>query len=197
MSIKKSKKQIILEEAACLFRDKGYSATTMRDLATKVGMEAASLYNHIKSKEQILQDICFSLANTYTKRMDEVHPSELEPIEKVKNLVATHIQIHAMSSPFAAVMNDEWRHLNDETKKDFVMMREDYDQKFISIIDQGTKKGQLKDLNPEITYLTLLSSIRWLQHWYHANDNFDVIELKNTITDMLLSGIIEKCSSEN
>ena len=53
----KTKKQLILEAAARLFRDKGYAATSMRDLARAVDLKASSLYNHIGSKEEILQNI--------------------------------------------------------------------------------------------------------------------------------------------
>ena len=42
-----------------MFKDKGFAASSMRDLAETVGIEAASLYNHIKSKSEILQEIIF------------------------------------------------------------------------------------------------------------------------------------------
>ena len=50
---KQSKRELIIQEAALIFKQKGYSATSMRELAEKVGMEAASLYNHIRSKDEI------------------------------------------------------------------------------------------------------------------------------------------------
>jgi len=62
---KQSKKELIIQEAALIFKQKGYSATSMRELAEKVGMEAASLYNHIRSKDEILEEICFKVANQY------------------------------------------------------------------------------------------------------------------------------------
>ena len=54
-----SKKDIILKKAAGLFHKKGYSATTMRELAQVVGIEASSLYRHINSNEELLILFCF------------------------------------------------------------------------------------------------------------------------------------------
>ncbi|UXP30876.1 TetR/AcrR family transcriptional regulator [Reichenbachiella agarivorans] len=189
--IKKSKKHIIIEEAARLFREKGYSATTMRDLAAQVGMEAASLYNHIKSKEEILNEICFSLARTYSSKMQEVYYSDYTPISKIKKLIALHIQINSMSSPLATVMNDEWKHLTEPCKTEFLDMRKKYEYQFIDIIQQGIDKGEIKNMNPRIALYTLLSSVRWLQHWYHANQEHNVNDIKKNIMELFLSGMIE------
>ncbi|MCV9386774.1 TetR/AcrR family transcriptional regulator [Reichenbachiella ulvae] len=191
VAIKKSKKQIIVEEAARLFREKGFVGTTMRDLASEVGMEAASLYNHIRSKDEILIEICLSLANTYSAKMDEVYPSDYTPIGKIKKLIALHIQINSMSSPLATVMNDEWRHLPEPTKTKFLDMRKRYEYQFTDIIQQGIEKGEIKQLDPRITLYTLLSSVRWLQHWYHANRELDVKDIKDNIMEMFLSGLTD------
>ena len=67
-----SKKQVIIGKAARLFREKGFAATSMRDLAEEVGVEAASLYNHIQSKAEILQDICFRTANLLTSHLEKI-----------------------------------------------------------------------------------------------------------------------------
>ncbi|WP_255397275.1 TetR/AcrR family transcriptional regulator [Reichenbachiella sp. 5M10] len=180
-----------MEEAARLFREKGYVATTMRDLASEVGMEAASLYNHIKSKEEILNEICFSLANTYGAKMDEVYATSDTPIEKIKKLIALHIQINSMSSPLATVMNDEWRHLTEPCKSQFLEKRKQYERRFTDIIEEGIKRGEIKNVDSKIALYTLLSSVRWLQHWYHANRELDVTDIKGNIMEMFFAGLIE------
>lgn len=186
---KKTKKQIIIEEAATLFREKGYSATTMRDIAAKVGVEAASLYNHITSKEQILSKICFSLAENYTTQMNIIISTDESSIDKIKELLFLHVEINAMSSPLASVMNDEWRHLSEPERGEFLEKRRTYENQFISIIEQGIADGSLVVMDAKIALYTMLSSIRWLQHWYHANRDMEVESVKDTIVGLLLNGI--------
>ena len=70
-----SKKDIIIEKASKLFREKGFGAASMRDLAEHVGVEAASLYNHIQSKSEILQAICFKVANDFLSHLEAVQAS--------------------------------------------------------------------------------------------------------------------------
>ena len=67
-----SKKEFILLKASAMFREKGFPATSMRDLAESVGIEAASLYNHIQSKSEILQEIVFRMANECNVHMENL-----------------------------------------------------------------------------------------------------------------------------
>ena len=66
-----SKKELIIKKAAVLFRTRGFNAASMRELAEAVGVEAPSLYNHIAGKGELLQAICFKVANEFTVQLDE------------------------------------------------------------------------------------------------------------------------------
>jgi AcrR family transcriptional regulator len=189
VAIKKTKKEIILQEAASLIRDKGYVAMTMRDLATQVGMEAASLYNHIKSKEEILHEICFSLADIYTDKMDEVKYAPITPIEKIKAIVELGILINTKSAPVASVMNDEWRHLSSPEKERFLRMRKAFEDSFIEIIQEGIDIGEIREVDPSIALYTILSSMRWLQHWYYSDKHIPYEDIKSNIVNLIFTGI--------
>ena len=77
-----SRKEVIIAKAASLFREKGYKAASMRDLAESVGVEAASLYNHIKSKTELLHEICFGVANRFMHKIEEIEGEKILAIEK-------------------------------------------------------------------------------------------------------------------
>src|SRR4030095_4828272 len=90
---KASKKDLIIQKAACMFREKGFPATSMRDLAEAVGIEAASLYNHIQSKSEILQEIIFRIANDCNVHLASVDNPSQDNIRKIESLIRFHVQM--------------------------------------------------------------------------------------------------------
>ena len=82
-----SRKEVIVQAAAALFLEKGYKAASMRDLAEKVGVEAASLYNHIRSKTDLLHDICFVVANRYWEEIGRIESEDISSIQKIEALL--------------------------------------------------------------------------------------------------------------
>ncbi|MCB0640163.1 MAG: TetR/AcrR family transcriptional regulator, partial [Phaeodactylibacter sp.] len=141
---KKSKKQIIFEEAAKLFQEKGYSAASMRDLAERVNLKASSLYSHIRKKEEILQKICFDNAYHFTEGMRVIEAEDADPVEQIEALIALHIDIALDDPTSVTVFNDEWRHLEQPFLRRFLEMRRDYEQRFKRIIQAGIDEGSFK-----------------------------------------------------
>src|SRR6185436_5477573 len=95
---KASKKEFILKKAAQMFREKGFAATSMRDLAEAVGIEAASLYNHIQSKSEILQEIIFRTANDCNVHLDNLDNDNMSSLKKIESLIRFHV--HMMLNRF-------------------------------------------------------------------------------------------------
>src|ERR1700710_1094835 len=90
---KASKKDLILQKAAAMFREKGFAASSMRDLAETVGIEAASLYNHIKSKSEILQEIIFHAASECTLQLEEVDVEGKSSLNKIEEIIRFHVRM--------------------------------------------------------------------------------------------------------
>ena len=81
------RKTEIISVAAKLFKEKGYSAVTMRDIAQAMDIKAASLYNHIKSKQEILVLIIIEIAEEFTQTMNEVVASDETTIKKIERII--------------------------------------------------------------------------------------------------------------
>lgn len=187
---KKSKRRKeIIHIAADLYKNKGYSATSMRDLADAVGLEAASLYNHIKSKEDLLQDICFRMAELFQVRMEEIIRSDHAPIDKLKFVLAHYIEVSIEYPKELTVMNNEWKHLGEPYHTTLYKMRMKYENQIIQILKEGMHVGQIALANPRVLMYTIMSSMQWLGYWYRTERGISPEELQKTIQDVLIMGI--------
>lgn len=176
-------------EAGCLFREKGYKATSMRDIAVQVEMEAASLYNHIKSKHEILSELLFYIARRFEQGMKEINESSYSPLEKIKALIVLHIELTTEDTHAIGLLTQDWRHLKEPELSVFVEIRNSYSEDFLVLINAGMEQGAIKKANPEIVLNTIFSSLSWLYVWYTADKNISPKELEVQITDMLVNGI--------
>ena len=140
---KASKKGLILLKAATMFRQRGFSATSMRDLAEAVGIEAASLYNHIRSKQEILEAICFEMANLFNEHMDQVEASSANTIAKIEKILRFHIQQMIDNYEQVFVADREWRHLEEPYLSNFQTQRRTYRKRFAALIEQGIEKKEI------------------------------------------------------
>jgi len=184
------KKQEILEAAARLFRDRGYTATSMRDLAKEVQLKASSLYNHIDSKEDILQAICFSTASKFMSAIKQIEKQPGTSLDKVKALVNLHAEVAAIDLTSIASLNDEWRHLPEPYLSQFLYLRRDYERRFVGILEKGMEEDSIRVLDPRVLFYTILSSVRWLYDWRHKHPQGQSKQLPQQITEILLQGVL-------
>lgn len=183
------KKQRILEAAARLFRDKGYPATSMRDLAKAVNLKASSLYNHISSKEEILQEICLTNARRFRQGMQDVRELNEGVEKKVEALIRLHINIATQDITSVISFNDEWRHLSEPFLSTFRDMRRDYEEAFLLLIRHGQKEGLFKPGDPNVFLYTILSAVRWLYDWYEEGKRLTAADLEAQLIPMLMDGL--------
>jgi AcrR family transcriptional regulator len=128
-----NRKEQLLEVAAKLFKQRGYAATSMRDLAAELGIEAASLYHHIKSKEEILETICFDLASKFSNVIAEVNDIYFNAEEKLRLAIKLHIETITLNQNKSAVFLQEWRNLSEPNLSKFKMLRDQYENQFTII----------------------------------------------------------------
>lgn len=183
------RKTEIITVAAQLFKEKGYSAVTMRDIAQAMNIKAASLYNHIKSKQEILVLIIIEIAEEFTNVMNEIVASKTFVVNKIERVIQLHIDITLRNADALACLNNDWMHLTDDELKYFVKMRGEYEENFRKIINEGVLAGELKNSNQEVVVFSILSTLRTMYLWYDKTKALDAETLQNTITTVFLKGI--------
>ncbi|MDX1683968.1 MAG: TetR/AcrR family transcriptional regulator [Saprospiraceae bacterium] len=156
-------KEKISATASRLFHEKGFSATSVREIAGSVGIEAASLYNHINSKTDLLDHICFDTAHRFESHLDEVEKGGGSPIDMIKAILNFHIDMAIHDPKVLTVFSQEWRHLPVTRRMEFQKQRKSYEMRLNKIVETGQENGQLdRDLDAEILVKMLISSIQWV-----------------------------------
>lgn len=187
---KLSRKEEIIKIAANLFKDKGYNAISMRDLAAEMDMKAASLYNHISGKQEILAAIILEVANEFTKGMNLVFSQNTTSLQKIESLITLHIDITLNYSEALASLNNDWMHLEAQNLTDYIKMRDGYENNFRTIIQQGIESKEIKPHHPEVILFSILSTLRTLYLWQEKRGKLDVNVLKKDMVAVLIKGII-------
>lgn len=185
-----SRKREIITTASHLFEERGYNAVTMRDIAKAMDIKAASLYNHISGKQEILSSIILDVARKFTIGMAKLLAEDSTSLEKIEKTIQLHIEITVHNSEGLAALNNDWMHLQNEDLSGFVKMRDDYEENFRKIIKQGIEDGELKPNHPEVILFSILSTLRNLYLWYQKRGKLDINILKKDMVSVLIKGII-------
>lgn len=186
-----TKKDAIIKKAAGLFRSKGFKASSMRELAEKIGVEAPSLYNHIGSKSEILQAICFKVAEEFTIHLSSIENSPEPVAAKLSQLIRFHIKMMLQYFDEVYVANHEWKHLQDAELVNFLQQRKNYEGRMVDLVKSGISNGELKDLHPHVAVLTILSAVRGLEFWQRHKKEISAEVLEENMVNHLLNGLIK------
>lgn len=186
---KASKKELILLKAAAMFREKGFAATSMRDLAETVGIEAASLYNHIRSKNEMLEAICFDVANRFNSNLDNLEAASGKSITKVETLLRFHIQQIIGNYEEVYVSDREWRHLDEPYLSNFQNQRRIYRKRFAAIIEDGINKKEIKKIDAPTAVLILLHAVSGIESWHRSKARITAGELEDNMIMIMIDGL--------
>ena len=185
-----SRKDEIIKVAAILFREKGYNAVSMRDIAAEMNMKAASLYNHIAGKQEILAAIILEVALEFTKGMDNIIAQNASSLQKLKDVIELHIDVTVNYADGMASLTNDWMHLEGENLDAYIAMRDGYEGNFRKIIKQGIDAKEVKQHHPEVILFSILSTLRTLYLWQEKRGKLDVNVLKQDMVSVLIKGIV-------
>jgi len=188
--MKLTRKEEIVIVAAKLFKEKGYSAVSMRDIAQQMDIKAASLYNHIKSKQEILSSLVLHVAREFTNSTQTITSQDGTALKRLKKLIEVHIDITLHHADAIAALNNDWMHLDGQDLLDFIAMRDQYEENFRNIIKQGIQTQQIKAKEPEVILFSILSTLRTLYLWNEKRGKLEVNVLKKELVAVLISGIV-------
>ncbi len=183
------RKDQILAAAEVLFREKGYLATSVRDIGQAVGMQGASLYHHIGGKDELLWTIATRAADEFFAALQPVLALDAPSPLKLRKAIIAHVGVITRHLDASAVYFNEWRHLPKKQRAAFAKRRDEYEGLFRALLAEGIRSGIFAPVDERFAARLVLSALNWTHQWYRPDGPMTPDEVGATLADMLLNGL--------
>jgi AcrR family transcriptional regulator len=190
------RKEQIYSTARSLFRERGYPATTVRDIAREMNMQAGSLYAHIESKEDVLWEIVNQAADSFLAAAEPIAASDLPAPDKLRALVRTHVTGLAERLDEATIFLQEWKFLSEERRQSVAERRRLYESLYRQVVEEGIASGDFAPTDPKIATLLVLSAVNWMPQWYDPSGLLSPVEVADSFSDLVLKGLEPRLQKE-
>jgi AcrR family transcriptional regulator len=185
------RKEQINEIAQNLFRTKGYAATSMRDLAKEIGIEPASIYSHVKSKEELLQKICFRIADEFFDALQNVLEEDLSAEERLSDAIDAHVGVILNNLDATTVFFHEWKHLSEPSLSEFKSLRNKYEKQFRSIIELGIESDEFDEVDAHVSIKLLFAMMNSIYEWYNPKGKLKQKDIVRNVVETYVNGIVK------
>lgn len=185
-----SRKKKFLEESLKLIHEKGFKATSMRDIAEHMNFEVANIYNYIDSKQALLETFLFDISDQFHNGIKVIIDSDQSPEEKITAFIQLQIQLTSTRPYEVALLVNEWRNLKEPKLSAFIKERHLYESYVSKILKEGMDSGAFRKMDLDVAVHLVLSSVRWLYSWYTSHAKaVNPKELENQIATFLWNGL--------
>jgi AcrR family transcriptional regulator len=182
----------ICRTAAQIFRERGYDATSVSDIARALGITKAGLYHYFESKEALLFEItAYGLDRV---RDDVIAPVRgiRNPEERLRELVVRHACIATHGRGAVAQLVDEVRALPAANRK----VLEERMRLYFDLVRDTLKElraaGRLRNVDPTVATFGLIGTILWLPRWFRQNGRLTQEQVAHQIADIALGGLLKE-----
>jgi AcrR family transcriptional regulator len=184
-----SKSDEIISVASVLFSQKGYSATSLKEIADKVDLHKTSLFHYFSSKEEILMEVMDKALREYVNVLDAsaISPN-LKVEEKLRLALEKQVSVICKYKDYINVGLNEIKSLSPENKEKYNQKRKQYGKRFERIIQEiqgDTVSTLFKGLNSKIVNLGILGMCNWIINWYKEDGPLGPKEISKIFYDIL------------
>ena len=156
----------LLRAAAHAFADKGFHATTTRDIASGAGLSPAGVYVHFGSKEELLFNLSRSGHESALRLLRSAIGDGATPAEQLANVMGRFSEWHVDQYQGARVVQYEHHHLTPEHHAEVLALRKEMDSLVRDVLNRGVADGTFTVDDSADTALALLSIVVDVARWY-------------------------------
>jgi AcrR family transcriptional regulator len=168
-------------------RERGYHATTLDDIAGRLGVRKAALYHYFQDKDAILLE-CHRESLAELERIVEASRAVKAPGPRLGFLIREHVRIMTETlegSPLAF----EVTALPAEARAEVIGGRDRFEGVLRTVVVEGIRAGDFREVDPKIAVFVILGAVNWIARWYRPGGGFHPHGLGEAFADHLLNGL--------
>ncbi len=183
----------ILDAAAQIFREKGYYAASMQDIANAVNLQKASLYHHVSSKQEILLALLDRALTLLIDRIEPIANGKMPPVEKLSAMIAVYLTVLTEQPDLSAVLLLEHRSLKPELHARHVPFRDRFETLWRKVLAEGVAQGVFSCRDVPTAARILLGAMNWTITWYRPGGRLPIDAIAEQIAAIFMHGLQKEC----
>jgi AcrR family transcriptional regulator len=177
---------VIRAEAAKLFFDRGYDATSLRQVATASGLKVGSLYNHIDSKEHLLLQIMGGVIDDLVAAAHEAALLDGDAVDKLQAALAANLTFHAEHAQEVFIGNAELRSLSDGARHVVIEKRHEYELFLQGLVEDAGRAGLADVIDAKIHVYSFVAQATHIASWFKPGGRMNLDEIVAIYTKLAL-----------
>lgn len=173
----------------------GYEGMSLRQLAAEIGLQQGSLYNHIRTKQDLLVDLLRGHMLDLLQALDLELAEITEPVVRLRAFIAFHLHYHMTRQAEVFVINFELRSLEAENYAEIIALRQRYEKVLAEILAAGMRNKTLRRADIQIVTYALLAMLTGICTWYRPDGRLSEAEIVSIHTELALRGLVAAESS--
>ena len=188
-----ARRRAIDDIASRLFHTNGFAATSIRDIAKALDIQAASLYAHVASKDDLLWTIVEQAATAFEEAADRaiVESAGGDAVELLAALVEAHVEVVTAVPERSSVFVTEWRHLSADRRAAIGDRRDAYERRFRDAIQDGVAGGVLRATDAAIAATFVLTALNGIATWYRPDGRLSADRVADHYVELALRSLLE------
>ena len=185
----------LLNAAASLFASRGYHAVSMRELAKQLRIKAGSLYYHIASKEQLLNEICAIGVRELILNVDQAISGHDSFASRMRAIVSGHARLIDRFGDYLRCYQSEHVHLSPDIREHMRLELARFYRKIEEVLKDAATKGEVRaEINVKVARSAVIGILFQLSRVQSDQRNYEVIA--NGFSDILINGLAKHGSSD-
>jgi AcrR family transcriptional regulator len=178
----------ILRSLGSFMREHRISSLTMRDIADRLGLVKGNLYYYFKNKQDILYQCHVKCMEISLAAFEEVATAPGMPSERLRILLIRHIRGIAEEA-YGGVLLTDLESLTAAQRKNYVAMRDRFEQGVRRLIQEGVKRGEFRKQNVAVAGFAILGAINWIPKWFRPDGPLSSAEIAEAFADQLIRSL--------